>query len=62
MAKNPIDYPWSSYDIYMGQRESEIVNEDKILSYFKDNSRELYKNYVESKLINQKTGEESEVI
>ena len=61
MAKNPIDYPWSSYDIYMGQRESEIVNEDKILSYFKDNSRELYKNYVESKLINQKTGEESEV-
>lgn len=51
MVNTPIEYKWSSYDIYMGQRKSEIVSEEKILSYFKGNSRKLYKDYVESKLI-----------
>lgn len=52
MVERPIDYKWSSYGVYMGQAKSDIVNEQKILSYFKDNSRELYREYVESKLIN----------
>ena len=51
MVNTPIEYKWSSYDTYMGQRKSEIVSEEKILSYFKGNSRKLYKDYVESKLI-----------
>jgi hypothetical protein len=42
----------------MGQVKSDIVTEEKILSYFKDNSRELYKIYVESKLINQEVDQE----
>lgn len=44
--------------VYMGQVKSDIVTEEKILSYFKDNSRELYKIYVESKLINQEVDQE----
>jgi putative transposase len=58
MVKTPIEYQWSSYGIYMGQVKSDIVTEEKILSYFKDNSRELYKIYVESKLINQEGDQE----
>lgn len=51
MVEKPLEYKWSSYDIYMGLRESKLVDEEKILAYFKDSRRELYKNYVESKLI-----------
>lgn len=57
MVTTPIEYKWSSYDIYMGQRKSEIVSEEKILSYFKNNSRKLYKDYVESKLIDPEIDE-----
>ena len=57
MVNTPIEYKWSSYDIYMGQRKSEIVSEEKILSYFKGNSRKLYKDYVESKLIDPEIDE-----
>ena len=57
MVTTPIEYKWSSYDIYMWQRKSEIVSEEKILSYFKNNSRKLYKDYVESKLIDSKIDE-----
>lgn len=53
MVDTPIEYKWSSYDIYMGQRKSEIVSEEKILSYFKNNSRKLYREYAESKLIDE---------
>lgn len=51
MVGNPIEYKWSSYGIYMGQKKSDLVNEHKILSYFKGNSRRLYREYVESKLV-----------
>jgi len=54
MVKKPLEYKWSSYDIYMGKRKSNLIDDKKILSYFKDNCRELYKKYVESKLINKK--------
>ncbi len=53
MVKRPIAYEWSSYSVYMGVKNSEIVTEEKILAYFKNNSRKLYKEYVESKLINK---------
>jgi putative transposase len=39
MVKTPIEYQWSSYGIYMGQVKSDIVTEEKILSYFKDNQQ-----------------------
>ena len=60
MVERPIEYKWSSYGVYMGQVKSDIVNEQKILSYFKDNSRELYREYVESKLINLEIDKEIE--
>ena len=53
MVSSPVDYPWSSYDVYMGNRVSELVSEEKILSYFLDNSRELHRDYVENLLINE---------
>lgn len=60
MVERPIEYKWSSYGVYMGQVKSDIVNEQKILSYFKDNSRDLYREYVESKLINLEIDKEIE--
>lgn len=58
MVEYPLEYKYSSYDIYMGYRESDIISDEKILSYFKDSSRKLYKKYVESKLINQEIDEQ----
>lgn len=62
MVDHPIDYKWSSYRVYMGTIKNEIVSDKKILSYFKNNSRQLYKEYVESKLINQEIDREIEEI
>lgn len=50
MVEKPSHYMWSSYRVYMGIVYSELVCDKKILGYFKNNSRELYKAYVESKL------------
>ena len=60
MVEFPIDYKWSSYGAYMGKVKSEIIADEKILSYFKNSSRQLYKEYVESKLINQEIDREIE--
>lgn len=44
------EYPWSSYGMYIGNREEDLITSNKILSYFlKSNERELYKSYVENK-------------
>jgi len=52
LVKDLEEYEWSSYSYYLGIKPSDIVNESKILSYFKDglkgNKRKLYKKYVES--------------
>lgn len=48
MIKKPEDYKWSSYCMYIGNEKEEFVCSNRILSYFKDNNRELYKKYVES--------------
>lgn len=61
MVKTPIEYKWSSYRNYMGSEDKKIINEDKILTYFKNKSRILYKNYVESKLINWSIDKEIEL-
>lgn len=60
MVDTPVEYKWSSYDVYMGKRESRIVSDIEILSYFKNNSRQLYKDYVESKVLD--LGIEDEII
>lgn len=60
MVGTPIEYEWSSYGVYMGKRESKIITDEKILSYFKDGSRKLYKDYVESGIVNQNTNKVSQ--
>lgn len=47
MVANPVEYPWSSYDVYMGKRKYDSLSTYKILDYFDDGSRQLYKEFVE---------------
>lgn len=49
MVEKPEDYEWSSYSMTIGIAKEEVINIEKILSYFKkENSRYLYKLFVES--------------
>jgi hypothetical protein len=48
MVTHPEEYKWSSYSMYIGNEK--IISSFKILSYFKNNSREKYKDYIESEL------------
>ncbi len=52
IVKKPIQYPWSSYGIFMGVIKNNLVAEDNILNIFQDSNknvnRELYRIYVES--------------
>ncbi|ETI89116.1 MAG: hypothetical protein Q607_CBUC00182G0096 [Clostridium butyricum DORA_1] len=48
IINKPEDYKWSSYCMYIGNKKEEFICSNIILSYFKDNNRELYKEYVES--------------
>ncbi len=50
MVEAPLDYPWSSYQNYMGERKDKIVSTEKVLAYFPRNSRERYRRYVERPL------------
>jgi len=54
MVEFPVDYKWSSYKVYMSKNKANLISEEKILSYFKNRSRNLYKKYVGSKMINKK--------
>lgn len=48
IVDNPIDYPWSSYGVFMGLKKNDLVDEKSILGLFQNNSRKLYREYVES--------------
>lgn len=49
MVKKPEEYQWSSYAMYIGKEKEKLISSEKILSYFrKENSRELYKKFLES--------------
>ncbi|WP_298846850.1 transposase [Clostridium sp.] len=49
MVNKPEEYKWSSYGIFMGIVEERFTVSLNILCYFKsDNSKELYRNFVES--------------
>ncbi|SKC57350.1 transposase [Maledivibacter halophilus] len=60
MVEKPVEYKWSSYGVYMGEIKNDIVIDEKILSYFRNKSRKLYKEYVESKLMDQQINREIE--
>jgi len=49
MVKNPEDYKWSSYGMYIGDIKEELITSNKILSYFFNvNQRKKYKDFVDS--------------
>ncbi len=52
MVDEPLEYIWSSYNAYLDADSDRIIDDDKILSYFKDKSRALYMSYVENIEIN----------
>jgi hypothetical protein len=51
MVKRPSDYEWSSYSMYIGEKIEKHIESYIILNRFKEHSRKLYKEYVESSLI-----------
>lgn len=48
IVEKPIQYPWSSYGVFMGVKKNELVDEESILRLFKNSSRKLYREFVES--------------
>lgn len=46
MVDRPIEYPWSSYRVFMGEEEG-LVDSTIILNYFLGKSSALYQDYVE---------------
>lgn len=47
LVKTPLEYPWSSYREYMGERFDPSVAPERILGLFPDLSSEDYRSYVE---------------
>jgi putative transposase len=51
MVEIPEDYKNSSYSMYIGLEEEKIITSSRVLNYFvEDRKRELYKEFVESKI------------
>ena len=49
MVEKPEDYQWSSYRMYIGEKEEKLITSKELLSYFKKGKeKELYRNFVES--------------
>jgi putative transposase len=48
MVKRPEEYLWSSYSMVINKSDEKIIDTSLILSYFKDNNPNLYKNFVEA--------------
>ena len=53
MVEKPENYEWSSYSMYIGNDKEieKFVCSNRILSYFKNKNRELYKKYVDCALV-----------
>ncbi|MCB2293919.1 transposase [Clostridium algoriphilum] len=51
MVKNPEEYPWSSYKIYVGEEKEKLIASERIFLYFKEeNKHKLYRDFVESNI------------
>lgn len=57
IVKNPEEYNRSSYQIYLGLRENDLINDSLILASFSDD-RELYKRFIDSDEINKELDQE----
>ena len=49
MVKSPLDYPWSSYPVYMGLSDDPLVSPERLLEY-PQQQRVFYREYVEEDL------------
>lgn len=48
MVRNAQEYRWSSYLMYIGQKDEKLINSKDVLSYFmNENEREQYKIFIE---------------
>ena len=62
MVKKPEEYIWSSFSMYIGISKEDIINSNRILSYFqRGDQRNLYKAFVESGIKTKYEEEESVV-
>lgn len=51
MVEKPEKYKWSSYSMYIGEKEEKLINVGRVLNYFKYEDRFiLYKEFVENKI------------
>lgn len=49
MVKLPQEYEYSSYSMYIGEKEEKLIKSIRVLNYFqREKSRQLYKEFVES--------------
>lgn len=48
MVEQPMDYPWSSYPVYIAGKQDFLVTTNYILHYFSHPRIERYRKYVES--------------
>jgi putative transposase len=61
MVEKPEDYRWSSYSMYIGEKEEKLITSKMVLSYFKKGmEKELYKKFVESAIKDKYKKEEDE--
>lgn len=52
MVEKPEEYAWSSYTMFIGEKEEKLINSDIVLKYFKYEDRFiLYKEFIEIKII-----------
>ncbi|EOR20126.1 hypothetical protein SDC9_71254 [bioreactor metagenome] len=62
MVKNPAEYIWSSYNMFIGNKKEKIIDSSFILNYFKYKDRaELYIKFVESEFEEFKKLQEDEL-
>ena len=47
MVREPLDYPYSSYESYVSQKANPLLEKNKILSFFTTNPAEQYRRFVE---------------
>lgn len=47
IVKNPADYKWSSYAVYVGNKEDKLLDPSLILGYFSGNSDRAMRDYQE---------------
>lgn len=52
MVKNPEDYRWSSYSMYIGKKKEKLINSKDILAYFiNGKERNQYRDFVKQGIV-----------